>query len=234
MTAPVLVTRPSPDGERTVEALRQAGVDARHTPLMQIRFEEAPLPEGPFGALAFTSANGVRAWAQLRDRPNLPAFCVGPASAEAAAGAGINVIATGAPDVAALAELILSTVDQEPILHVRGQDQAGDLVKLLRDGGKVAEAIALYKAETVTKLPSQMAQTITASPATIALFSPRTARLFLTLFERSDIAPSHPLTAACLSEAVAAELVAGPFDEIFVAPAPTLTAFVDRLKSACP
>ncbi|WP_413687547.1 uroporphyrinogen-III synthase [Rhodobacter sp. Har01] len=137
------------------------------------------LPAGPFGAVILSSETGVRAAARLRDAGQpLPgrAFCVGDRTAEVARASGFDAISAGGA-VENLAALILSRPDEGPLLWLRGQDRAGDLLSLL-PGRQVAEAVVYAQKEC---LPTAEAMAVIAAPGPVVvpLFSPRTARLFV-------------------------------------------------------
>src|SRR5438552_1880361 len=90
----VLVTRPEPDGERTAAKLRARGAEVLLAPLLQIElFRDVALGNGPWVALAMTSANAVPAITQHPRRGELlalPAYVVGQRTAEAARAAGFS------------------------------------------------------------------------------------------------------------------------------------------------
>jgi uroporphyrinogen-III synthase len=75
LTARVLVTRSQPGADETAERLRAMGCDPVVEPLFTLQPLDAPWPD--FDALAFTSANGVRAFAARNARRNVPVWCVG-------------------------------------------------------------------------------------------------------------------------------------------------------------
>src|SRR5581483_8187218 len=83
----ILVTRPSPDGERTAAGLRARGHDVVLAPLLTVeRLPDAPLGPGPWAAVLLTSANAARAVAVHLRRDELlplPVLAVGRHSAEA-------------------------------------------------------------------------------------------------------------------------------------------------------
>ncbi len=99
----VLITRAAENAARTAAALESRGHSAVVLPIFNYRDLGAPVPQGPFGALAFTSAQAVRVLAgrlaageAQRDLYRTPAFCVGEATAEAARIAGFDpAIAAG-------------------------------------------------------------------------------------------------------------------------------------------
>lgn len=237
---PILVTRPSPDGERTTAALAQVGCLPLHTPLMRITQRKAPLPPSARAdALVFTSANGVRAWVQAGGSLTLPAFYVGPASAATGRALGLPITAIAQGDVDSLIPLITQAGVQRP-LHVRGIHAVGDLVGRLTAKGLSPLSLPLYEASAVPVLPPLMVAVLRSGPCTVAFFSPRTARLFAELLAAaqadtgSNAAP--PLIGAqtdalCLSPAVANVAKTLPFREIHAAFRPELSAFVDMAKA---
>ncbi len=178
------------------------------------------------GALAFTSANGVRAFAASVAASGIdaPVFTVGPASAVAASAAGLHAPMAAAGDVESLAELIDATAKaapfRGPVLHIAGSDRAGDLIALLAARSIPARRVVLYRAAPAATLSASAALALTdaAEPIAVALFSPRTARLFIEqvsaagFFDRLANA-----IAVCLSPSVAEAAATAPWLEIRVA-----------------
>jgi uroporphyrinogen-III synthase len=226
----VLVTRPSPDGETTCAALAAAAIPARHVPVMTIQHRPAPLPpRADYGALLFTSANGVRAWLAAGGPRDVPAYFVGPASAAEGRAAGIRIVATGHADVADIVGRI--DLQHAPILHVRGAAAAGDSIAALAGRGITARAQVLYEAQPITRFDPETIDLISEGRVDVALFSPRTARLFGDLCRYHDLdLQLGSATAFCLSPAVATAAGAFPFGEVVAATQPHLSAFVDMLK----
>src|SRR4051812_13888324 len=122
-----LVTRPIEDAAPLEAALRARGIEPVVAPMMSIwPAGTAPRLDG-IAALLFTSANGVRAFAGLSDRRDLPAFAVGPATAAALSEAGFPRVETASGNVEALATLVAERLDPKagPLLHVAGSEVAG-------------------------------------------------------------------------------------------------------------
>ena len=158
----VLLTRPLEDSRAVAEALRPEGIDCLVWPLTRIVPTAGALeiPEGT-GGLLFTSANGVRAFAALEPRRDLPALCVGDATAEAAREAGFADVRSADGDAQALAELARRS-GIAAFLHPRGRDAAGDLAGWLRESGRqVAEAV-LYEAAEGEAPPPAVAEALAA------------------------------------------------------------------------
>ena len=222
----VWVTRTEPGAQATAGRLRAMGFEPLVAPLLEVR----ALPGGPIdlagvGALAFTSANGVAAFADRSAERALPVFAVGAATAAVAIEAGFAAVISAGGDVAALAPVIAARAPfTGEVLHPGPAEPAGDLVGALAALGVPARAMPLY--ETVASAPD--ARTIAVIPrlAAVLLHSPRAARVLAAHLQDH----SAPLLAAlCLSEAVAAPLRASGLASVRPAPAPTEEALLALL-----
>ncbi len=203
----VLITRPQPDADAFAQGCRDAGLDPIVAPLMSVRFHEDWEAPGNAGSLAFTSANGVRAFARASRVRSLTVYCVGEATAEAALAAGFANVHVAGGDVDSLAALIAgeSGAVTEPIVHIAGTRRAGDLIAALGKRGITADRMVAYETEEAAALPEAARTALGSGRAlAVALFSPRTARLFLDLVATANL--TEALTrcrAICLSDAVA-------------------------------
>lgn len=94
---PVLVVRPRPGADRTLEAARAMGLDAAAYPLFAVEAVPwEPVPREAVDALLLGSANALRhAGPRLADYAGLPAYAVGETTARAAREAGLDVVTTG-------------------------------------------------------------------------------------------------------------------------------------------
>jgi len=226
----VLITRPQPDADRTAAEVQAHGFNPIVAPLMRIALRPHALQDAPdCDALAFTSANGVRAWRAAGGSVR-PCYVVGPASAEAAREAGLPVAGVAEGDVETLAALIAK---ERPgrVLHVGGTALAGDLTGRLSREGLPAQAIALYEAVAETALPPEARGAICAGLSFVLLFSPRSARLFCRLVREAGLGDELRNTrCAALSPAVA-EAVDIPFADVIVSDRRDLSGFVDILSA---
>lgn len=219
----VLITRPEPDAEAFAERCRSAGLTPVISPLMRISFEKKPVNISGIGALAFTSANGVRAFSAADDARELPVFAIGGATGAQATAAGFDNVSIADGDVASLTSLIDHRRGRiaGAILHVAGAHRAGDLVNMLKLRGLEARRDVLYEANAVDILPEK-ARAALVSPVSVewaAFFSPRTAALFLALVKKSGIEDRlRTVRAACLSEAVAEVISGASWKSIDIAP----------------
>ncbi len=232
----VIVTRPDPDAASLASALRHTGFDPVVAPLMTIDLSEGPAPDlSGFQAVAFTSANGVRAFQARGGATEKPAFTVGPASAAACRDAGFAVVHPAAGSVESLADLIREhcRADQGAIYHGAGETLAGDLVALLKEAGLEARRDVLYTARAATHLPEPFARVLRGpDPGFVTLFSPRTARLAAALMADAGLTDAaHRMTALCLSPAVADASAALPWAALRVAEEPTTEALLACLNA---
>ena len=108
----VLVTRPIEDGAKTVERLKNKGVDAVLAPVTAITPTGQTPPSTPFDAVLISSANAIRHLSEeARTRLlNVPLFCVGEKTASVARAAGFTSVTTGTGDGRALVKLVASTI----------------------------------------------------------------------------------------------------------------------------
>ena len=128
-------------------------------------------------AVLFTSANGVRAYAQAGTRFELPAYCVGEASAAAARIAGFRMVANADGDVTKLAALAASRLapGNGALLHAAGTVTAGDLAADLAARGFSLRRAELYRAVPAEAFAPEIAAALRRNDVALALFfSPRT------------------------------------------------------------
>src|SRR5262249_16960111 len=115
-----LITRPEEDAATLADALRQRGVAVTIEPLLSIRtLPGAETDVAGVQALLFTSSNGVRAFAELSPRRDLPCFAVGDATAAAARGAGFDRVESAGGDVRDLTRLVAEKLQPAggPLFH---------------------------------------------------------------------------------------------------------------------
>jgi len=217
----IIVTRPAPDAAPFAAMLREAGVEPVLSPVMEIVRKPGPAPTG-YDAVAFTSANGARAFAEASDDRAVPVFAVGAATADEARALGFADVRVADGDVEALARLI-GSVAPKRTLHVAGADRAGDLVALLAAQGLSAERVTFYEARPIPGM-TDAARAAFVEGAGVALFSPRSAVLFKAQAAAAGFTPPFLATAWCLSEAVAD--AAADFSQRRVAPAATAQSLV--------
>lgn len=224
--APVWITRARPGALVTAERVEALGFTAIVEPLLAVAFLDAELDLSHIAALAFTSANGVEAFARLSDGRDLPVFAVGRATAKAAQDAGFASVSSADGDVEDLCGLIVAGAPG-PVLWAGAREPAGDLVGKLRGRGVMAKGATVY--ETIERTPSAEVLARLDAPLTVLLHSPRAARILARRLEGRSL---PALRALCLSEAVAAPL-AGLIEpgSVTFAPRPDETALLELLRA---
>jgi uroporphyrinogen-III synthase len=218
----VWVTRASPGAEATAARLTDLGHQPLAAPVLVARpIAGARLDFRGVGALAFTSANAVAAFAArypLGAR-NLPVFAVGETTAAAARDAGFMEVTSADGDVRALAELILAQREafRGGLLHPSAKEPAGDLAATLRADGLEAASTPIYETVEATAMPAPAAAALVEGALdAVLIHSPKAARALVRL--TSGLASG--LRAFALSEACAAPLRAAGFESVAVSPHP--------------
>ncbi len=231
----VLITRAEPDASEFAAACRSRGLEPVLSPVMRIQIEKIEPDLSDVGALAFTSANGVRAFAANSPERSLPVFAVGPVTANAATAAGFEHVSVAGGDVHALTNHIVSesAFSDKAILHIAGADRAGDLVAMLGERGVAARRQTFYHAKAEDALAAEAVAALKSeSGVWVTLFSPRTATLFLALAEKAGLtAQLSRARALCLSAAVAQAASAVTWGEIVVASGMTAQDMLETITN---
>jgi len=227
----VWITRAEPGAARTAERVRALGHEPLIAPLLQVLALPGAIDLDGIGALAFTSANGVGAFAERNPDRGLPVFAVGEASARVAIEAGFASVASADGDVGALARLIAASRDRfaGKVLSPGPSQPAGDLVAALEAQGVAARAQAVYETRAIAAPAALQAL---AELHAVLVHSPKAgAGLAQALSGRADI--GH-LDALCISPAAAATLVGLPFKGVRAAVHPDEPSLLALLPPAPP
>ncbi len=184
------------------------------SPMQEMRDLPVKLDLSGITALAFTSKNGVEAFARLSNT-RLPAYCVGKATAARARALGF-----AAKAAAGTADDLAKILPSSGVLHLHGQHVRRVLS---------AHHLAIY--DQMALPLSTEAQALLADSAidAVALFSPRSAALF------AEYLPENPTAKPVLytlSAAVAAALPAGL--SLRIAPTPSAKSLLGLLSADFP
>jgi uroporphyrinogen-III synthase len=196
----IWITRALPAAESTAERVRALGHEAVVTPLLTVRnLDDVDIDLTGAAALAFTSANGVRAFAEKSGERGLKVFAVGGATAQAARQAGFRSVLSADGDVAALAEALAGRRGElkGAVVHAGAAEPAGDLVGELAGRGIEARRLALYET-TPAALSDAQARSLLRCDV-VLLHSPRAGRALARLLRAH---PAPELRALGLSPAV--------------------------------
>jgi uroporphyrinogen-III synthase len=201
----IWITRAQPGADATAERVRALGHEAVVAPLLAMRIlPDVTVDLTGIAALAFTSANGVRAFADASGERGLKVFAVGAATAQAARAAGFKAVLSADGDVEALAEGIAARRGElrGAVLHPGAAEPAGDLAGALEKHGVEARRLVLYETAPV-QLADDTAQALAKSDA-VLLHSPRAAQVLARLLRAH---PAPQLRALGLSKAVVKPLL---------------------------
>ena len=233
----LLLTRPAADSERMAEALAPLGAECLIWPLTRIvpMADRVEVPEGT-EALLFTSPNGVRAFATISPRRDLPVLTVGDGTAAAAREAGFGATAAGTVasargDARDLVRLVRASRWRR-FLHLRGREAAFDLAsELAKTGHEVAEAI-LYAADPAGPPPEDVARALAGGEVDlITIWSPRNGAILRDWL--SGEMPSLDATDLLgISENAVAPLHDAGFRRIGVASRPDAAAMLRWISAA--
>ncbi|MFM2130237.1 MAG: hypothetical protein RL477_1783 [Pseudomonadota bacterium] len=238
MSAPrtVLITRPAEDATALARRIEALGHKTLTEPLLAIRFLDARVDLAGVQALAFTSANGVRACVHaLGERlpAALPVFAVGRATAAAARAAGFERVHAAGGDVESLALLVRAEARpaEGAILHIAGRDRVGDLARSLAPEGFDLRRVVLYAADTASELSAATVAALrTSGIDDVTIFSPRTAHRFVTLIGDAGLRnEAARLRLLALSPRVAEAAGDIPFASVVIAERPDEDALIALL-----
>ena len=197
MSAPcILITRAAPGAGETAQRLAAAGYESVVSPVIILRrLEDARLPDlRDIAGLVFTSANGVRFFAQATGQRELTAWCVGPATAQAARAAGFADVRNAMGNAHDLAALIKSQAGtrRARLVHVANAAAAGHLAATLRTAGFEVDFIALYEAVPANELTRQAREAFDAGTiSAVLLHSAKGAQAFAGLARAGAIDLDH-------------------------------------------
>lgn len=224
----VWITRAEPGASATAERVSALGHAPVIAPLMRIEPVEAPqIDLRGVAALAFTSANGVRAFAAAEPSRTLKVFAVGAGTAAAVKAAGFRDVLSADGDVAALARRIAARkleLGDGAVLHPGAAEPAGDLVGDLTAAGIQARGLTLYDSVEVAPDPAVLEGL--ADIDVVLVQSARAARALGLALRKRDAAHLRLL---CLSPTVAKPLARAKVREVVSAPFPIEAALLNLI-----
>lgn len=223
MTPAILLTRPAIDGLALARSLAdQTGLDVVQSPLFRIVYADALPDFAGHAGVIFTSRNGVRAYAALNG-PDLPAICVGDATAALARDIGLTARAMGG-DSDALVRGVITNPPAGRLIHLHGEITRGNIAARLTDAGIPTGSAVLYRQSPQPLSSEATALLAKSDPVVLPFYSPATARQFVLQF--SGVAP---LYAVAISPNVARELATLDLVHLENADRPDADAMLDAL-----
>jgi uroporphyrinogen-III synthase len=187
------------------------------------------LPAG-VGALAVTSANGVRAFAAAYPERGWPVFAVGDATAAAAEAEGFGRVESAGGDVSDLARLLGARRPEGVVLHAAGRDRAGDLAAELGGSGVAVQTLVLYGTEAAIAMPVDVSAALVERRLdAVVVYSPKAARVLAGLLAERPLAERGALLAAGLSPACVQPLAGLGLRDLRAAERPDEAALLEDL-----
>jgi uroporphyrinogen-III synthase len=216
----MLVTRPEPDASETAARLGALDIEAVIEPLLIAETLPTSLPPSDgFAALAVTSANALRALDhrdQVAGYVRLPLYAVGDRTAALARDLGFADVTSAEGNLNDLVALLARAGVHGPVLHPAARQQSGDLAKALAPHGVMVITTPVYAMHPAPALSAATRQDLETGAIAAALFySRRTAETFAMLAQ--SLRGKARLGVLCLSEAVAAPLIAAHFVRVSLA-----------------
>jgi uroporphyrinogen-III synthase len=240
----VLVTRPSPDDQRTAAALRARGFEVLLAPML--RFEPVALPADlgdAFGAVIVTSANALRAVApQSGGAPllRLPLLAVGDQTAAVASECGFAKVLSAKGDAAELCDLVEASFKKRvfrksaPLLYLAGSDVSRDLASELDARGFQVTTQVVYRMAPVANLPADVCDAFARHGIEAVLhYSRRSAAAFVAAAGAGGVEISAlAVPQCCMSGAVAEVLREAGASQVTVAERPNEKKLLEGLARA--
>lgn len=229
-----LITRPQADAEPLALAVRALGHEAAIDSMLSItHLDDVELELDGVQAIMVTSANGVRAYADVSLNRRIPIYAVGEASAAVARELGFRRVHAASGDVGALAAFVAGALTPANgiLMHVSGTVVARDLKSLLMEHGFNVFRVRLYESEPAVKFSDATKNAIrTGQLDGVLFYSPRTAQIFTDLVIDSRLTEDcRKMRAFCLSEAVAEVAEKLPWRAVRVATEPSQSAMLALL-----
>ena len=222
---PLLVIRPQPGCNATVNAAQALGLDAQGFPMFAIEpiNWSSPLPES-IDALLLGSANALRhAGHQLERYRGKPAYVVGEATAQAARDAGLSIAVTGQGGLQSLMSGVAPS--HRTLLRLAGQNRVTlDLPK----GHAMIERVVY--SSTALPMDDAMAAMLR-EPALILLHSAEAAHHFAHECERQGVDRAL-LDLAALAPRIAQGAGSG-WKSLSIADAPSDQALLALARQLC-
>jgi uroporphyrinogen-III synthase len=222
---PVIIIRPQPGCDATVAAARAMGLEAYGFPLFEVRTVAwKPPPPEAFDALLLGSANAPRrAGPALDAYRGKPAYVVGPATAEVARAAGLDIAAVGTGGLEAVLPLLAP--GHRRLLRLSGRER---VVLTPPRGVSIAERV-VYASEPLP-LPRAL-EGLLVRPMVLLLHSAEAAHHFATLCDERRLARST-IALAALGPRIARAAGAG-WAALTAAEAPNDTALLALARQMC-
>lgn len=229
----VIITRTQPGTRRSIDGVKALGAEPVASPVAQVVRYAPDLAADGADAIAFTSANAVTSLRNPAALAHVPVFAVGAGTALAAREAGFLQVSESAGDAEALARHIAARVSKgSRIVHLAGEDRAGDLAGMLEVLGFRAQTVTVYRTRLARGLTRAAREALSVPGTLVLIHSARGAERFVQLVRAADQGDQLSwLGFVALSERAAVPLHAAGLD-VRVAPEPTEESLMATLEIA--
>lgn len=220
-TGPVLLTRPLEDSRALADALAERGIDSLIWPLTRIVpiMPDIALPPGVDAVLA-TSAHGIRAFAALWKRRDLPVLAVSGKTAETARKLGFASVLVASGDAEGLARLAQGTGFRR-LFYPRGREVSTDLVAALQTPGRAVTEAVVYAAEPGAEPSAPVASAFARGRiGAVTIWSRRNGAILAERLATGLAADLTSCTLVAISEAASEPLTGAGFARIVIASRP--------------
>jgi uroporphyrinogen-III synthase len=225
----VWITRTQPAAEATARRVRARDLEAVVAPLLAVRpIESAVLDMDGVCAIAFTSANAVRAFAERSATRDIRVFTVGDATAEAARAVRFATVLSAQGDVRALAAALAARRRELSgvVLNPTAAEPAADLAGALEAVGLRVRQTPLYET-TLIEPPPDLLERLPQIDH-VLLHSAKAARALARLLKTQ---PAPHMTALALSREVAKPLARAGLAAVRVAAEPKEAMLLAMLEA---
>lgn len=228
----MLVTRPEPDTQATMDRLAALDISAISAPVMTRQTLDAHFPPiTGFAAMALTSTNALRALEDMGLLPQLlglKVFAVGDRTAHEARLAGFGDVVSAEGTLDSLVTTIALARLEGPVLYPAGRHLSGDMARALAPHGLMVVTVPVYEMVAEERLPEAARAALAGGEiGGVLVYSRRTAEIFAALAAPclSD-EQKRALPMLCLSENVAAPLLANHFSRVLLSDHPSEEAMM--------
>lgn len=229
----LLLTRPFEDSRRFAARACAQGWrgDILIAPLLEIVLHP-PSPDqmAHAQALVFTSQHAVAACVAATDRRDWPVWAVGPRTAEAARAAGFGEVHQSAGDAVALLDDLARTPPPAPVLHLRGEHVAADIVGRLQRIGQKARGLIVYAQKACAFGSDARERLRNGGDIILPVFSPRSGQLLQAELSQCDLKYAR-LYLLAISEAAASMMQDVAFHHRRIADHPNAEAMLADLSA---
>lgn len=233
----LLLTRPHEDSERLARLSQIQGYDPIIEPLLTpIYLEDKIVVPGHLQSVLITSKQALKSLTRLPEFPvfqKIELICAGEKTAELAQEVGIQKVFVAGEAVDQMMTWIKDnrTLARGPFLYLHGDVVTKDIRTHLEESGYQVLTQKIYEMVEAQTFSSQTLDLIQRKIFHgITFFSPRTARIFVSMAHKFKLETCFSKTYAfCLSSAVAQEIEVFSWQGIEIAKSPTEAALMELL-----